>query len=186
MPPRWWYSMDPATSEPQNADTERCCYLYSIDKGISFLQFFCVCAYVKKTALTSPQHCLFLMVAKQPAHDSRERVWVEGSTSLLQHPLRASSDGSDNPQMPEVLGDDTLSYPTYTAQQSLPRHTMALNQRESSAKRSGTERSTLFLTWINHNRCLSGAVNREILSTPHSQTLIPLRCFGGSFKYKTY
>lgn len=95
-----------------------------------------------------------------------------------------SSDGSDNPQVPEVLWDDTLPCPTYTAQQPSLRHTVARN--ESSKKRSGRGQGTVFLRSIKHNWWFRGVLIGKVPSISHSHSLISLRCFGGSFPYRTY
>lgn len=95
--------MNPAAFEPQNADTEYCRYLHCTDNGISFPQ--CQCACVKRQHVKSPSQAL-----------------SDGSqaTSLfLKYPPQASSDGSDNPQMPEVLGDETHC-PVQSTQHSNP------------------------------------------------------------------
>lgn len=95
-----------------------------------------------------------------------------------------SSDGSDNPQVPEVLWDDTLPCPTYTAQQPSSRHTIAWN--ESSKQRSGKGQGTVFWRWIKQNWWFRGVLIGQVSSIFHSHSLISLRCFGGSFPYRIY
>lgn len=95
-----------------------------------------------------------------------------------------SSDGSDNPPVPEVLWDGALPYPTYTALRSSSRQTAARN--ESWKKRSGRAQSTVFLRWIKNKWWFRGDLIRQVPSTSHSHSLISLRCFGGSVPYKTH
>lgn len=141
-----------------------------------------VCMYKKTACFTLvPHHSLSVGSQATSSWQQRESLSVQTHFTLSTH---WSSDGSDNPQVPEVLWDDTLPYPTYTALQSSSRQTAARN--ESSKKRICRAQGTVFLRWIKNKWWFRGVLIEQVPSISHSHSLISLRCFGGSFLYKTY